>query len=100
MSKASSTARAAKQPARTKSKAKPKATTNGKRTPRTDSKQAKLIAMLKRSDGATIADIVKALDWQPHTVRGAIAGALKKRLGLKVESEKEGERGRVYRIAE
>ena len=61
MSKASSTARAAKKPARTKSKAKPKAT-KSIRKPRTESKQAKLIAMLKRPDGATIGEIVKALD--------------------------------------
>ena len=61
----------------------------------------RLIRGLKRPDGATIDEIVKALDWQPHTVRGAIAGALKKKLGLKVESEKvDPERGRVYRIAE
>lgn len=90
----------------TRKQAKPKATAKRKKptaaqqkVPRTDSKQAKLIAMLKRPDGATIDEIVKTLGWQPHTVRGAIAGALKKKLGLKVESEKEGERGRVYRIA-
>jgi len=65
---------------------------------RTGTKQAQLIEMLKRPEGATVDEIVKALDWQAHTVRGAIAGALKKKLGLKVESEKEGERGRVYRI--
>ena len=98
MSKASSTA-AKKKTARTK-KAKPKATTKAERTPRTDSKQAQLIAMLKRPAGATIAEVVEALQWQSHTVRGAIAGALKKKLGLKVESEKvDAERGRVYRIA-
>ncbi|MCW5701968.1 MAG: DUF3489 domain-containing protein [Bradyrhizobium sp.] len=69
--------------------------------PRTDSKQAKLIAMLKRPEGASIAEVVAALQWQPHTVRGAIAGALKKKLGLKVESEKvDAERGRTYRITE
>lgn len=65
---------------------------------RADSKQAKLIAMLKTPKGATIDEIVKALDWQPHTVRGAIAGALKKKLGLNVTSEKVEGRGRVYRI--
>jgi hypothetical protein len=65
---------------------------------RADSKQAKLIAMLKTAKGATIDEIVKALDWQPHTVRGAIAGALKKKLGLNVTSEKIEGRGRVYRI--
>lgn len=67
---------------------------------RAESKQAQLIAMLKRPDGATIAEVVETLAWQPHTVRGAIAGALKKKLGLKVESEKVDERGRVYRLAE
>ena len=54
--------------------------------------------MLERPDGATIDEIVKKLEWQSHTVRGAIAGALKKRLKLKVESEKVEGRGRVYRI--
>ncbi|MDI3470358.1 MAG: hypothetical protein OJF62_002421 [Pseudolabrys sp.] len=65
---------------------------------RANSKQAQLIEMLKRRDGATIEEIVKKFDWQAHTVRGAIAGALKKKLGLKVESEKVEGRGRVYRI--
>ena len=68
------------------------------RTVRKDSKQAQLIAMLQRAKGATIAEIVEALGWQPHTVRGAIAGALKKKLGLDVVSEKSDKRGRVYRI--
>jgi hypothetical protein len=74
-------------------KSKPKA-----RGTRADSKQAKLIEMLKTAKGATIDEIVKALDWQPHTVRGAIAGALKKKLGLNITSEKVEGRGRVYRI--
>jgi hypothetical protein len=62
------------------------------------SKQAQLIAMLRRAKGATIDEIVEALEWQPHTVRGAIAGALKKKLGLEVTSEKDEKRGRVYRV--
>jgi Protein of unknown function (DUF3489) len=66
---------------------------------RADSKQAKLIEMLKRADGATIDEIAKKFDWQAHTVRGAIAGALKKKLGLDVTSEKIESRGRVYRIS-
>ena len=66
---------------------------------RADSKQAQLIEMLKSPDGATIEEIVKKFDWQAHTVRGAIAGALKKKLGLNVQSEKVEGRGRVYRIA-
>ena len=99
MSKATSTA-AKKKTARTK-KAKPKSAAKTERAPRTDSKQSKLIEMLKRPEGVTIAEVVKALQWQAHTVRGAIAGALKKKLGLEVESEKvDPERGRVYRIAQ
>lgn len=66
---------------------------------RSDSKQAKLIEMLKRPHGATIEEIVKKFEWQPHTARGAIAGALNKKLGLKVTSVKVERRGRVYRIA-
>jgi transposase len=68
------------------------------RAPRTDTKQAQLIAMLKRAKGASIEEIAEALGWQHHTVRGAIAGALKKKLGLDVVSEKDERRGRVYRI--
>ena len=65
---------------------------------RGDSKQAQLIEMLKAPKGATIDEIVAAFGWQPHTVRGAIAGALKKKLGLEVTSEKVEGRGRVYSI--
>lgn len=65
---------------------------------RADSKQAQLIEMLKSADGATIEEIVKKFGWQQHTVRGAIAGALKKKLGLEVISEKVEGRGRVYRL--
>jgi hypothetical protein len=65
---------------------------------RANSKQAQLIEMLKSPDGATIDEIVKKLKWQPHTVRCALAGALKKRLGLNVQSEKVDQRGRVYRL--
>jgi hypothetical protein len=71
------------------------------KAPRTNTKQAQLIEMLRRPEGASIAEVVAAMQWQAHTVRGAIAGALKKKLGLKVESEKvDAERGRVYRITE
>lgn len=67
--------------------------------PRAGTKQALLIEMLRRPKGATIEQIVKATGWQPHTVRGAIAGALKKKLGLTVTSEKPEGGLRVYRIA-
>ena len=98
MSKASTTTRTSKKAARTKGAAKPKAETKPA-APRAESKQSQLIAMLKRPDGATIVEIAKTLEWLPHTVRGAIAGALKKKLGLSVESEKvDASRGRVYRV--
>ncbi len=75
-----------------------KATEEKPKGTRADSKQAQLIAMLKSPKGATVDEIVAAFGWQPHTVRGAIAGALKKKLGLEVTSEKVEGRGRVYRI--
>ena len=67
---------------------------------RTDTKQAKLIAMLRAPDGATIDEVVKAFGWLPHTARGAIYGALKRKLDLTVVSEKVEGRGRVYRIVD
>ena len=66
---------------------------------RAPTKQAQVIAMLRLKSGATIDDLADATKWQRHTVRGMIAGALKKKLGLHVISEKA-ERGRVYRITD
>jgi hypothetical protein len=63
------------------------------------SKLGRLEAMLRRPDGATIEQLSKALDWQAHSVRGAMSGALKKRQGLSVASEKREDGTRVYRIA-
>ena len=82
----------------------PRRTPGSGRHPRSEptrggTKQAQLIALLRRKQGATIAQIVEATGWQPHTVRGAFAGALKKRLGLIVTSEKVERGTRVYRLA-
>jgi hypothetical protein len=63
------------------------------------SKQTEVIALLRRPEGATVDEVRAITGWQPHTVRGMFAGALKKKLGLSVIPTKE-ERGRVYRIAE
>ena len=63
------------------------------------SKQTVLIDLLQQADGASIDELSQALGWQAHSVRGAISGALKKKLGLTVMSEKNTARGRVYRIA-
>ena len=65
---------------------------------RPGTKQALLIDLLNREDGATIDEIVTATGWQAHSVRGAISGTLKKKLGLTVTTAKIEARGRVYRI--
>ena len=65
---------------------------------RDNSKQARVIAMLKRPEGATIAQICETTGWQAHTVRGTFAGAFKKKLGLTITSSKESGTERIYRI--
>lgn len=65
---------------------------------RAGTKQAQIIALLQRPEGASIAEIVEATSWQAHTARGAISGALKKKLGLPVTSEKVEGRGTVYSL--
>ena len=66
---------------------------------RPGTKQALLFDLLQRKEGASIAEAVVATGWQPHSLRGAISGALKKKLGHAVNSDKVKGRGRVYRIA-
>jgi hypothetical protein len=96
-------------PAKGKGKAKVTATAPAdKPTPRSGTKQAHMIELLKRPEGATVEQIAAATGWQHHTIRGAISGALKKKLGLTVEAtrtrevgpEKTGAKGSstVYRI--
>jgi hypothetical protein len=64
--------------------------------PRT--KLSQLEGMLRRKEGATLAQIATTLDWQPHSVRGAISGTLKKKRGLTIASEKTEDGRHVYRI--
>ena len=64
---------------------------------RRDSKQARVIDMLRARQGATIATIMKATGWQPHSVRGFLTAVVRHKLGLTLVSEKTGEE-RVYRI--
>ena len=66
---------------------------------RENSKQAEVIRMLQRPEGATIGQICLATGWQAHTVRGTFAGAFKKKLGLSIVSDKAQGGERVYRIA-
>ena len=101
-------------PAKRKAKAKAakagKAAPAEKPTPRAGTKQALMIELLKRPEGATVEQIAAATGWQHHTIRGAISGALKKKLGLTIEAtrtrevgpNKTGARGSstVYRIVE
>ena len=65
---------------------------------REGTKQAQIIAMLQRPEGASIAEIVAATSWQAHTARGAISGAIKKKLGLPIAAEKVEGRGTVYKL--
>ena len=66
---------------------------------RENSKQAQVIAMLQRPEGATIAQICEATGWQAHTVRGTFAGAFTKKLGLAITSTKVSGGDRIYTIA-
>lgn len=68
------------------------------RKTREGTKQALIIGMLKRPEGASIAEIAEATGWLSHTIRGMIAGALKKKLGLAIATDKVEGRGRVYKI--
>lgn len=100
----------------TKPKTKPKATTRStagkiakaafrKRTApalfrsaaRPNTKHARVIATLRTPAGATIAALMTATDWQQHSVRGFLAGVVRKKLGLNLVSEQT-DKGRVYRI--
>jgi hypothetical protein len=84
-------------PARRRPKAKPAKPTKtapaDKPTPRTGTKQARMIEMLRRPGGATVEQIAEVTGWQKHTIRGAISGALKRKLGLTVEATRSREVG-------
>jgi hypothetical protein len=64
---------------------------------RPETKNARIIAMLRRPAGATIAAIMAVTDWQQHSVRGFFAGVVRKKLGLNLVSEQT-DKGRLYRI--
>lgn len=66
---------------------------------RSGTKQAEVIALIQRPEGASIAEIVEATGWMPHSARGLISGGLKKKLGLSITTQNDATRGRVYQIS-
>ena len=68
-------------------------------TQRTPSKQAQVLALLQRDEGATLQQMCALTNWQAHTMRGALAGAFKKKLGLTITSSKDAGGERTYRLA-
>ena len=65
---------------------------------RAGTKQAQIIALLQRPEGASIAEIVEATGWLPHSARGLISGGLKKKLGFDFTTTSDEQRGRIYHI--
>lgn len=96
--------------AKSKSKAKPKelsvpmraglnsVTELGKRKAKGETKQDTILKLLRRKEGATMEDLQAAVGWQKHTIRGALSRAIGKKLGLKIESAKNEQSIRVYKI--
>jgi hypothetical protein len=72
-------------------------TSSSKTAMRPDTKHARIIAMLRTPTGTTIAAIMTATHWQQHSVRGFLAGVVRKKLGLNLVSEQT-DKGRAYRI--
>ena len=73
------------------------APSSSKTAMRPDTKHARILAMLRAPAGTTVAAIMTATQWQQHSVRGFLAGVVRKKLGLNLVSEQT-DKGRVYRI--
>ena len=88
-----------KEAAKAEPKAKPAKAPKAEPKPKAESKQDRLIALLKRPEGASVTELAAEFGWQLHTVRGVVAGALKRKLGIPVEATQNRERGGVvYRV--
>jgi hypothetical protein len=68
-------------------------------SPRADSKGAKILALIRRPKGATLAELAKLTGWQNHSIRGYLSGTVGKKMGLTVESAKRDDGERVYSIS-
>lgn len=66
--------------------------------PITITKAAKIIGLLRRNNGATVAELAKATSWQDHSVRGFMSGTLKKKQGIQITSSQEDGKPRRYFI--
>lgn len=66
--------------------------------PREFSKKAIVLDLLRRKDGATLAEIAKATEWEHHSIRGFISGTIARRMGLVVESARNAQGERAYRV--
>ena len=94
-------AKASKKPAKAKKPATPKKTakaTRAKGAAKPGSKAATVLNLMRRKEGATLAEIANATDWQNHSIRGFVSGHVTKKLGLKVESTRSETGERTYRI--
>jgi hypothetical protein len=100
---ASDKARATKRRAPTattpKAAKKPKAPTKPSAAVRRGTKTAKILALLRRPTGASLPELRKATGWQPHSVRGFLSGAVKKKMGLHIDSVARDDGDRAYRVA-
>ena len=93
--KANKKSRKATKPAKAKKASKP---SKPKKSAKSGSKAEKVLGLMKRKEGATLAEIAKATDWQNHSIRGFVSGHVTKKLGLRVESTKSEAGERTYRI--
>jgi hypothetical protein len=99
--KANATAKPKKAAVATKAAKAPKKAKSAKAEGvREGSKTERVLDLLKRPGGVTTKELIKVTGWQPHSVRGFLSGTVGKKMGLKVESTKSEDGGRVYRLAE